>query len=153
MPENSASYYEGGFDEQVIYWIPVQVMVYRNSHNPHSPPDSVMEAIRLLNAQFSGLQNITGQAHPHTKIQFYLKCGISYYSNSTAANNPSDAYLQLLFQWNNAPGALNLHVIDTYSWAGMASINEPYLATQNPIHVHPLFYPQPLLHRRESGLL
>jgi hypothetical protein len=54
----------GGFDENTVYWIPVQAWVYnKNDGTDGIPPNEVEESIELLNRFFAGEQNNEGQVY------------------------------------------------------------------------------------------
>lgn len=72
---------EGGFDIGAKIWIPIKAWVYRNDNGTGGATiEQVEESIRQLNDVFSGRYNNNGQAHPHTMIQFYLTCNITFLS-------------------------------------------------------------------------
>lgn len=110
-PKNGSN---DGFDTQTVYWIPIKAWVYNDDNgNGGISHVEVEESIRSLNRHFSGVKNTTGQAHPHTLIQFYLKCNISYLNNSNYALDPSDNEVTNMFGDHHHPAAMNVHYIQT----------------------------------------
>lgn len=49
----------GGFDNQVLFTIPLKIWVYYSASQPIPTIAQIQEGVRLLNAQFSGEQNST----------------------------------------------------------------------------------------------
>jgi hypothetical protein len=92
--------------------------------------------IRKLNDVFSGRRNEFGQAHPHTMIQFYLVCEITYINQSSMAFNCSDNTRDQAWNYNYQQGVINIHFVQTHNiWAGVGRLpahSKPFVcAIQN----------------------
>ncbi len=131
LPKNLV---EGGFDSQAVYWIPVKTWVYNGNDGSGGLDLAQVEtSIRTLNENFSGITNITGNAHPHTMIQFYLSCNISYIDNSEYTFDPSNNLVEDMFDDNHTSSMLNIHYIQTSNdFGGKANLpqeNPPFCFT------------------------
>ncbi|MCG9881835.1 MAG: hypothetical protein MH472_14665 [Bacteroidia bacterium] len=112
----------GGFDSQVKYWIPIRAWVYNDdSGTGGATVQEVEKRIHELNDVFSGRFNLNGNAHPHSMIQFYLACDITYINQSSMAFNCSDNTRQQAWNYNFQQGVMNVHFVQTNNnWGGIA---------------------------------
>lgn len=105
---------EGGFDSEVVFWVPVKAWVYNDDNGVGGMGEHrVAESIKRLNEYFAGDIDDNNEAHPHSQIQFYLKCNITYVSNSNFSNDPSDAVIGAMWDINHDKGAMNIHYVQT----------------------------------------
>lgn len=113
----------GGFDPQVIYWVPVKAWVYHDDSGDGGLTQVQVErSIRTMNENFSGITNTTGNAHNHIMVQFYLSCEITYINNSQYTHDPSDSKVEDMFEDNNTAGMMNIHYIqDSDDFGGKAN--------------------------------
>jgi hypothetical protein len=106
---------EGGFDTEVVFWVPVKTWVYHDDQGDGGINEvRVEQSIRRLNEYFAGEINQNNEAHPHTNIQFYLKCDITYISNSDFATNPSNSEIDDMWDAHHHEGAMNIHYIQAH---------------------------------------
>lgn len=96
--------YEGGINNQAIFWIPVKVWVYRTATISGPTGAEIEEAITNLNNQIDGSRNYTGQAHSYTRIKFYLKCDITYLEDPLGAHVPDDGVITYRINNNYGKG-------------------------------------------------
>lgn len=120
IPKSLEDGIEGGFDEEVIFWVPVKAWVYNNDAGGGGIPEhEVEESIRILNENFAGRRTRFGATGEYTRIQYYLGCDISYRNNSEYAINPSDGILNnkinAMFNENFTAGVMNIHFIQSHN--------------------------------------
>ncbi|MCC5917589.1 MAG: zinc-dependent metalloprotease [Cryomorphaceae bacterium] len=119
-PESGEDY-EGGFDEDVYFWIPVKAWVYNDDNGQGGISENqVRQSIKVLNERFKGEFSKYPQSNGHTNIQFYLKCDISYINSDEMALN---ANLHLQTYWNNnfEWRCINIHYVQSSNdiWRGV----------------------------------
>jgi hypothetical protein len=101
----------GGFDNQALFNVPLKIWVYYSAYWPIPTIAQIQEGVRLLNNQFSGEQNNTGQAGGHAKIRFYALHSISYILNEQMAINATSGTYGPILENNYQPGAINMHIV------------------------------------------
>lgn len=128
------SEFEGGVDKSAIFWVPMKVWVYHTSSIVGPNNAEIEGAIRNLNTQFAGTKNQTGMAHEHTKVQFYLKCDITYLNDPLGAFPADDGNTHWRMNHNFESGAVNIHIVQSSptvdnegTWNGLAHMPRFYL--------------------------